>query len=184
MTSKQEVLVLDNMWRVRVIAGKLKGRLPQSFNGFEELVSSGNVGLVEAAMRYKEGTVLFQSFASLRIHGAMLDYLRSIDLRTRDEHKAGIVRHQVPLKAAYYVSTKINTSEIFSRLTVDKLLTTLPKQLATLIQFRYFKGLTQSQTGVIMGYSATYIFLLEQQALGIMKSAIAAEPEKARAASV
>lgn len=58
-------------------------RLPASVT-WEELVSAGHVGLVEAADRFDaERTNNFSAFARPRIRGAMLDSLRELDLLPR-----------------------------------------------------------------------------------------------------
>lgn len=60
-------------------AWKLEHRTPYNVT-FEDLVSAGVVGLLEAIDRFelKRG-VPFQAYCGGRIYGAMLDYLRSID---------------------------------------------------------------------------------------------------------
>lgn len=58
-------------------------RLPASVT-WEELVSAGHVGLVEAADRFDEERANnFSAFARPRIRGAMLDSLRELDLLPR-----------------------------------------------------------------------------------------------------
>lgn len=58
-------------------------RLPASVT-WEELVSAGHIGLIEAVDRYDaERTSSFSTFARPRIRGAMLDSLRELDVLPR-----------------------------------------------------------------------------------------------------
>ncbi|MCB0344149.1 MAG: sigma-70 family RNA polymerase sigma factor [Bdellovibrionales bacterium] len=73
----------DENWPSCVVfAERLASRfyrvLPHGHVELEELKSAALLGLVEARNRYKEGTgATFQTFAYLRIRGAMCDFLRS-----------------------------------------------------------------------------------------------------------
>ena len=68
---------------VRSIAAQLKSRLGVNLE-FDELVSCGRLGLLEASERfdYKLG-VSFKTFAYYRIRGAMYDGLRKMEVITR-----------------------------------------------------------------------------------------------------
>ncbi len=58
---------------------RLVGRLPGSVRQ-EELLSAGVIGLMDAVMKFDPGKgVRFEAFAPLRISGAILDELRSMD---------------------------------------------------------------------------------------------------------
>lgn len=96
-------LVLDHVELVRTLAARLAHRVPSHVE-FNELVSVGMMGLVEAARRYQPALgVPFDAFARRRVHGAMVDSLRGMDWaprsvrRLRRELDAAIskVRHQV-----------------------------------------------------------------------------------------
>lgn len=65
---------------VRRIAGKLSSKLPPHVE-IGDLVQAGCVGLVQAWGRFDQaGGASFETFASSRIRGAMLDWLRDEDL--------------------------------------------------------------------------------------------------------
>lgn len=69
---------------VRVVARRLARRLPPHAD-MSELVSAGNLGLIEAAERFDQSKATsFRDFASWRIRGAMLDALREVDTLSRD----------------------------------------------------------------------------------------------------
>lgn len=74
-TARDE-LILEHLWLVRHIAGKLSAQLPPEVDS-ENLESAGMLGLVEAAERFDPTRgVDFKAFAALRIRGAIIDELR------------------------------------------------------------------------------------------------------------
>src|SRR3954469_3120042 len=76
-------LVLANMPLVGYAVSELLHRVPPSVSR-DELVSAGSLALVLAARAYDPTTgVPFARYASLRIRGALVDELRSMDWATR-----------------------------------------------------------------------------------------------------
>lgn len=73
---------------VRRIAMQLRPKLPASVD-LDDMIQSGMIGLIDAATRWKpsEGTQ-FQTYASQRIRGAMLDDLRDRDWLSRGARKS------------------------------------------------------------------------------------------------
>ncbi len=71
-----EELVTSHLDLVRRIAWKLYGRVSNAIE-IEDLIQIGYFGLITAAQKYtpQEGAA-FASYASMRIRGAMVDYLR------------------------------------------------------------------------------------------------------------
>src|SRR3954454_9504837 len=75
--------VLANMPLVGYAVSELLHRVPPSVSR-DELVSAGSLALVLAARAYDPTTgVPFARYASLRIRGALVDELRSMDWATR-----------------------------------------------------------------------------------------------------
>jgi RNA polymerase sigma factor for flagellar operon FliA len=74
---------------VRRIAMRLARRVPSHIS-IGDLISSGWVGLVEAFSRSGEDMPAeeFEAYASHRVRGAMLDYLRGLDPATRQARNA------------------------------------------------------------------------------------------------
>lgn len=80
---ERDQLVLKYAPLVKTLACRLARRLPSGVE-LNDLVSIGMLGLVEAAGRYRPTLgVPFDAFARRRIHGAMLDSLRSLDWAPR-----------------------------------------------------------------------------------------------------
>lgn len=72
---------------VKKIAYHLLSRLPSSVQ-LDDLIQSGIIGLLEAAQRYDANSdASFETFASLRIRGAMLDDLRKLSWMPRSTHQ-------------------------------------------------------------------------------------------------
>ncbi|HUW52695.1 MAG TPA: RNA polymerase sigma factor FliA [Rhodanobacter sp.] len=72
---------------VRRIAYHLMGRLPASVD-VGDLVQAGMIGLLEASRHYALGHgASFETYAGIRIRGAMLDELRRTDWTPRSVHR-------------------------------------------------------------------------------------------------
>jgi len=63
---------------VKRIAYQITARLPWSVE-VDDLISEGWIGFFDAVKKYEPTKGTFPSYASLRIRGAILDYLRSLD---------------------------------------------------------------------------------------------------------
>lgn len=82
-----EQLVLEYHSLVKKIALHIKRRLP-SYIELEDLLQSGFVGLIEARKAYQENMgASFETFASIRIQGAIIDALRKNSWGTREATK-------------------------------------------------------------------------------------------------
>ncbi|NPA28701.1 MAG: RNA polymerase sigma factor FliA [Epsilonproteobacteria bacterium] len=80
---RQDELAVQYLPAVKAMAYRLKERLPQSVE-FDDLASIGAEELIKLARRYDEGqNDSFWGYAKTRVYGAMLDYLRSLDIVSR-----------------------------------------------------------------------------------------------------
>jgi len=72
---------------VKRIAWHLKGRLPESVM-VDDLIQAGVVGLIEAIHNFRpDQGATFETYAGIRIRGAMLDEIRRGDWTPRSVHK-------------------------------------------------------------------------------------------------
>jgi len=72
---------------VRRIAHHLAARLPSSVQ-VEDLIQAGMIGLLEASSKYDDGKgASFETYAGIRIRGAMLDEIRRGDWAPRSVHR-------------------------------------------------------------------------------------------------
>lgn len=82
-----EQLVTEHASLVKRIAHHLKGRLPDSVQ-VDDLIQSGMIGLFEAAKNYDGSKgATFETYAGIRIRGAMLDEVRKGDWVPRSVHR-------------------------------------------------------------------------------------------------
>ncbi|WP_323752100.1 RNA polymerase sigma factor FliA [Marinobacter sp.] len=80
-------LIEDQAPLVKKIALHLMARLPASVQ-LEDLMQAGMIGLLEAAQRYSSGKgATFETYAGIRIRGAMVDEIRKGDWVPRSVHR-------------------------------------------------------------------------------------------------
>ncbi len=82
-----EDLVTTHAPLVKRIAYHLMNRLPPSVQ-VDDLIQAGMIGLLEAAGNYDAGQgASFETYAGIRIRGAMLDEIRRSDWTPRSVHR-------------------------------------------------------------------------------------------------
>ncbi len=87
LKKEQDELVVSYMPALRALAFRLKERLPSSID-VNDLISIGVEEMIKLASRYeKEQNNSFWGFVKKRVYGAMLDYLRSLDIMSRNNRK-------------------------------------------------------------------------------------------------
>ena len=75
----REQLILAYAQLVKLVAGRLSMYLGHNVE-FEDLVSYGIIGLIDAIDKFDmDKNVKFETYASLRIRGAILDQIRKMD---------------------------------------------------------------------------------------------------------
>jgi RNA polymerase sigma factor for flagellar operon FliA len=85
--SETDELVMRHAELVKRIAYHLAGRLPPSVE-VSDLIQAGMLGLLEAAANYTaDRGASFETYAGIRIRGAMLDALRKLDWAPRSVHR-------------------------------------------------------------------------------------------------
>jgi RNA polymerase sigma factor for flagellar operon FliA len=79
----KNTLLTEHMPLVKRLAHQMKAKLPPSVE-VDDLIQAGMIGLLDAINRYEENHgAQFETYAVLRIRGAMLDELRSNDWMPR-----------------------------------------------------------------------------------------------------
>lgn len=85
--SNTEALVMRHAELVKRIAYHLAGRLPPTVD-VADLIQAGMLGLLEAASNYAANRgASFETYAGIRIRGAMIDALRKLDWAPRSVHR-------------------------------------------------------------------------------------------------
>jgi RNA polymerase sigma factor FliA len=83
----RETLIIDHLPKVRYIADRIAAKLPPSVER-DDLYGAGVIGLIDAVERYDESRgVAFTTFAEMRVRGAILDNLRSLDWASRSSRR-------------------------------------------------------------------------------------------------
>ncbi len=84
---QEDELALQYLPAVKAMAFRLKERLPSSID-YMDLSAIGTEELIKLARRYDEDlNDSFWGYAKKRVYGAMLDYLRSLDILSRASRK-------------------------------------------------------------------------------------------------
>ncbi len=84
---KEDELAIQYLPAVKAMAFRLKERLPSSID-FMDLSAIGTEELIKLARRYDDTlNDSFWGYAKKRVYGAMLDYLRSLDVLSRASRK-------------------------------------------------------------------------------------------------
>jgi len=85
--TESDALVTRHAELVKRIAYHLAGRLPPSVE-VADLIQAGMLGLLEAASHYTANRgASFETYAGIRIRGAMIDALRKLDWAPRSVHR-------------------------------------------------------------------------------------------------
>jgi len=85
---ERENLIASHLAKVKYIADRLAAKLPPSIER-DDLYGAGVIGLIEAVDRFDGSRgIAFSTFAELRIRGAILDNLRSLDWASRSTRRA------------------------------------------------------------------------------------------------
>ena len=78
-TELRDELILEYAQLVKLVAGRLSMYLGYNVE-YDDLVGYGIFGLIDAIDKYDYGkNVTFETYASLRIRGAILDQIRKMD---------------------------------------------------------------------------------------------------------
>lgn len=84
---REDQLAIQYLPAVKAMSFRLKERLPSSID-YMDLCAIGTEELVKLARRYDETqNDSFWGYAKTRVYGAMLDYLRSLDVVSRSSRK-------------------------------------------------------------------------------------------------
>src|SRR5207244_4068016 len=86
---ERETLIVDTLPLIKHIAHRVATRLPANIE-MRDLINAGVIGLLDAVDKFEpERNVKFKTYAEVRIRGAILDSLRSLDWAPRSLRKKG-----------------------------------------------------------------------------------------------
>ncbi len=85
--NERDALITSHLPKVKYIADRIAARLPSLIER-DDLYGAGVIGLIDAVERFDESLgVAFTTFAELRVRGAILDNLRSLDWASRSTRR-------------------------------------------------------------------------------------------------
>lgn len=80
---ERDLLITSHLAKVKYIADRIAAKLPSSVER-DDLYGAGVVGLIDAVERFDSTRgIAFTTFAEMRVRGAILDNLRSLDWASR-----------------------------------------------------------------------------------------------------
>ncbi|MGC9964853.1 MAG: FliA/WhiG family RNA polymerase sigma factor [Syntrophobacteraceae bacterium] len=117
--SDRDRAVLEHSDLVKYIALRLISRLPDHIS-VEDLISAGVLGLIDAIEKYDSGQgIPFEYYAKIRIKGAMLDEIRSMDWVPRSLRQKSTSMEKACVTLEQRLGRDPNEDEIASELNVD-----------------------------------------------------------------
>jgi RNA polymerase sigma factor FliA len=85
--SERDYLITSHLPKVKYIADRIAAKLPPSVER-DDLYGAGVVGLIDAVERFDPSRgIAFTTFAEMRVRGAILDNLRSLDWASRSTRR-------------------------------------------------------------------------------------------------
>ena len=85
----REILIVENAYLIKYVAGRLNIYFSANFE-YDDLVSFGVFGLIDAIDKFDPNKgVKFETYASLRIRGAIIDNIRELDWVPRSLRQKG-----------------------------------------------------------------------------------------------
>jgi RNA polymerase sigma factor for flagellar operon FliA len=113
-----DAMVMRHAELVKRIAYHLAGRLPASVE-VDDLIQAGMLGLLEAASNYTaDRGASFETYAGIRIRGAMLDALRKLDWAPRSVHRKARAAQQAIRELEAEFGREARDGEIAERMGV------------------------------------------------------------------
>lgn len=85
--NERENLITSHLSKVKYIADRMAAKLPPSVE-WDDLYGAGVIGLIDAVERFDASRgIAFTTFAEMRVRGAILDNLRTLDWASRNTRK-------------------------------------------------------------------------------------------------
>ncbi len=180
----KEINVEDYIPLVKKIASSVYKRLPDySEVEFDDLVGAGYVGLMEARQHFDENKkTSFGTYASILIRGRILDYLRTLDVRTKEEKDEGVNKRKT-LSIEEFISESIKEDRLsflgtddenpFDRLEKKELMEIVARAIDSVLNDSekivlslFFKeGLKQKEIANIMNITPARVTQIKKAAL-------------------
>lgn len=144
--TERNALIVKNLKLVEKLAKTLKNKVSSTIP-FDELVSAGCLSLVELASGYDENgnhTAKFETIASKRIIGGMVDYIR--------QESRLINRNNEWIKKPEYVSLDYDDETLvyFQKETFEEIIEGIPESGKQILRWYYVDKLTYEEIAGII----------------------------------
>lgn len=117
--SRNQDLILDHESLVIRIAKHILNKVPQAIQ-LDDLIQAGMIGLLEAVENYdKTQGASFETYAGIRIRGAMLDEVRKLDWTPRSVHKKARMVSQTIQEIEHQTGRDARDAEVAEKLGID-----------------------------------------------------------------
>ncbi|HFD11584.1 MAG TPA: RNA polymerase sigma factor FliA [Crenotrichaceae bacterium] len=117
--SYSQELILEHESLVIRIARHILKKVPQSIQ-LDDLIQVGMIGLLEAVNNYDENQgASFETYAGIRIRGAMLDEVRKLDWTPRSVHKKARMVSQAIQAIEHKTGRDARDAEVAENLGID-----------------------------------------------------------------
>lgn len=177
-SAKRQRLVAEHLSFVRSIAAKIRAELPAGVE-FDELVSYGMQGLLEAADRFdgRHGAA-FTTFAYYRVRGAIFDGLRGMGWLKRGDH----ARARFEEHASSYLESwaERRASRHGARISLDERVRQLAEALRGVAAVYLATASAQAEHEVGGGDEHPHHQLEGRERSGAVRQALATLPTKER----
>ncbi len=112
-------LIIEHETLVIRIARHTLGKVPQSIQ-LDDLIQVGMIGLLEAIDNYDENQgASFETYAGIRIRGAMLDEVRKLDWTPRSVHKKARMVSKAIQEIEHKTGRDARDAEVADKLGID-----------------------------------------------------------------
>jgi len=117
--SSREKLIIKYTRFVKLVAGKMAMNLPDNIER-DDLISYGMIGLIDAVEKFSlDKNVKFETYASLRIRGAIFDELRALDWAPRSLRQGMKKLEKVMEKLSSELGRTPNDDEIAKEMNIS-----------------------------------------------------------------
>lgn len=167
--ARRDALVEENINLVPPIARHIRLSLPSTFD-LDDLISAGNVGLVQAATSYRpsaHGDVPFAAYARPRIRGAILDSVK----RSAWAYAKGKASSDIPERSVV-VNIEDELDKRRRRDEIDDAIANLGEREQALIHWHYAEGVTLAEVATRLGVGAPRTSQLHVAAVRELREAL------------
>ena len=173
-TDQKETLVHQYADLVKKMAYQIKAKLPASVEA-DDLIQAGMMGLLDAAGKYQDNQgAQFKTYATQRIHGAIMDELRSAELiYFEDVHKNEEEDHFLDRFIQNNKSDVINglLSRDFKE-ALKESIDALPEREKMLMGLYYEQELNLKEIGAVMSVTESRVSQMHSQAVARIRATL------------